>query len=162
MWETIFSNLGGIPKKYENLKLNKNLCVENSLKFHNRQVLMLWVVVVCNLLLPGFHKFRFSLKTPRSWGLEQIPITSDSFSPANWNIISYLTDQKVNAFVQNKTSVYSTYSYLKALGYISNNLFVTSKKKETTNSPNHNLNCCKMSFKTFEMKKQVLKYFLKQ
>ena len=74
MWETIFSNLGGIPKKYENLKWNKNLCVENSLKFHNRQVLMLWVVVVCNLLLPGFHKFRFSLKTPRSWGFEQIPI----------------------------------------------------------------------------------------
>ena len=91
-----------------------------SLKFHNRQVLMLWVVVVCNLLLPGFHKFRFSLKTPRSWGLEQIPITSaDSFSPANWNMIS-------SSLI--KTSMFCTkqdkYSYLKALGNISKKIIL--------------------------------------
>ena len=85
-----------------------------SLKFHNRQVLMLWVVVVCNLLLPGFHKFRFSLKTPRSWGLEQIPITSaDSFSPENWNIISSSLIKKSMFCTKQGTCV--QYSYLKAL-----------------------------------------------
>ena len=89
-----------------------------SLKFHNRQVLLLWVVVVCNLLLPGFHKFRFSLKTPRSWGLEQIPITSaDSFSPANWNTISSsLIKKSIFCTKQDKRV---QYAYLKVLGKIS-------------------------------------------